>query len=625
MPAVEVALSDIYDKFTRRQFIHGSAGVVATAALASDQLRTGGAAATDTTEQGSDVLSSNLTAISQFNVKVPMRDGVNLSADIYRPKAPGKFPTLLLRTYFDNSLKGKVEFALKFVEQGYAVVLQDVRGRFDSDGAWQPYQNEPKDGYDTQEWIGKQSWCNGKIGCYGTSYDGFTTIMPAPLHSEYVKCMVPTRCQQTCFGHLYNDGVMQINVVFMAGVFYDGRSMQPTLAQSLGHDPKALRLVDWNEVFRRVPLITAVDDIIGDPSYIKEWIQHPQFDEYWKSYGLKDKYADIKSPAYFLTGWYDNLLLESLRNFVGFREKGGSPEARNGTKILIGPWTHGIVDPKGHGWDVDLGQNTTVDTDAVHLKYFDHYLKGVDNGIDQQPPIRLFVMGANRWRDENEWPLARTKWTNYYFGSGGHANTLNGDGTLTLSSPRHDSTPDKYVYDPNDPVPSLGGLISMPAYLQGPKDRRSVEQRKDVLVYTTPPLETDTEVTGPIEVKLYAASSAVDTDFTGTLIDVYPDGRAINICEGIRGARYRESLENPTLIEPGKVYEYSINLWGTSNVFKAGHRIRVEISSSNFPRFARNQNVGAAFGTSAEIKTAEQTIYHDSRYQSRLILPVIPA
>lgn len=561
---------------------------------------------------------------AQFNVKVPMRDGVNLSADIYRPNAPGKFPTLLLRTYFDNALAGKVQFALKFVEHGYAVVLEDVRGRFDSDGEWEPYKHEPEDGYDTEEWIGKQGWSNGKIGAYGTSYDGFTALMPAPLHSKHLVCMVPTRCQQTNFGHLYNDGVMQINVVFMAGVFYNGRTMQPSLAQSLGAQPNALKLVNWDEVFRRLPLITAVDDIIGDPSYIKEWIRHDKYDDYWASYGIKDKYQDIRAPAYLLTGWYDNLLLESLRNFAGFREHGGTPEARNGTKILIGPWTHGILDPKGHGWDVDMGQDTNVDIDALHLRYFDHWLKGIKNGIDEEAPIRIFVMGANKWRDEHEWPLARTQWTNYYLGSNGRANTLDGDGTLSKSRPGQDGSVDKYAYDPNNPVPSWGGLISMPQALQGPRDRRAIEKRTDVLVYTTAPLAEDTEVTGPVEVKLYAASSAVDTDFTATVIDVYPDGRAINICEGIRGARFRESLEHPTLIQPEKVYEFPISLWATSNLFKAGHRIRLEISSSNFPRYARNQNIGNPFGTSAEIRTAEQTIHHDAQYASRLILPVIP-
>ena len=232
-------------------------------------------------------------------------------------------------------------------------------------------------------------------------------------------------------------------------------------------------------------------------------------------------------------------------------------------------------------------------------------------------------MGANKWRFENEWPLARTQFTKYYFHSGGNSNSFHGDGTLSTSPPQEKEPQDSYVYDPSNPVPTLGGQISTHPELQGPKERLLVQQRDDVLVYTSAPLTEDLEVTGPVEVKLYASSSAVDTDFTGTLTDVHPDGKAVHICEGIRGASFRESLENPTPIEPGRVYEYTISLWETSNVFKAGHRIRLEISSSNFPRYARNQNTGHPFGMSAEMKTAEQTIYHDTQYPSHLILPVI--
>ena len=555
----------------------------------------------------------------QFNVKVPMRDGVNLSADIYRPDAPSRFPGLLMRTYWDNANLGKVRQALYFAERGYAVALVDVRGRFDSGGEWEPYVNEPPDGYDTQQWLGQQSWCDGKIGTFGLSYDGFTQLMPAPMRSSYLKCMVPQICQQTNFGHLYNDGVLQLNVVLTAGLFFNGRTLQPMIGQAYGG---GLQVVNYEQLFRRLPLISAVYDIVDAP-YIKDWIRHARYDDYWKSYGIKEKYADIVAPAYFITGWYDNLVHENWRNFVGFREQGGSPQARKGTKIIVGPWTHAI-NAQGPNWDADFGASTTVDINELHMRWYDFWLKGINTGIDQEPPVRIFVMGANQWRTENEWPLARTKCTSYYLGSGGKANSMFGDGTLSLSAPSANGPPDKYVYDPERPVPTLGGTISTHPELQGPRDRRPVERRDDVLVYTGAPLEKDAEVTGPVEVKLYAASSAVDTDFTATLTDVYPDGRAVNICEGVRGARFRESLENPSLIEPGKVYEYTISLWETSNVFKAGHRIRLEISSSNFPRFARNQNTGNPFGMSAEMKAAEQTIYHDARYPSRLVLPVIP-
>ncbi len=616
------------DGINRREFLGGAGGMMLAAIAARSASGDSGTARrgfSDQTEQSTHTRPSgqHYPVKPRFNMKVPMRDGVKLSVDLYRPNAPGKFPTLLMLTYFDNANISKVRQALGFAEQGYAVALVDCRGRFDSDGTWEPYVNEPRDGYDIQEWLGKQPWSSGKIGTFGISYDGFTQLMPAPFHSPSLRCLVPMRCQQTNFGHLYNDGVMQINVVFMAGVFYNGRTMQPSLLQSLGSSPSAPQVINWDEVFRRLPLITAVDDIVDAP-YIKEWIRHDRYDSYWKAYGIKEKYGDIQAPAYFISGWYDNLLHETWRNFQGFRHQGGSAEVRNGSKILVGPWTHGILDPNGHNWPIDLGTDTVVDFNTVHVRWYDYWLKGIQNGIDQEAPIRIFVMGANQWRSENEWPLARTKWTNYYLQSAGRANSLSGDGGLTLSAPGPSASPDKYTYDPRNPVPTLGGSISMPLYLQGPQDRRPIEKRDDVLVYTSAPLAYDTEVTGPVELRLHAASNAVDTDFTATLTDVYPDGRSIIICEGIRGARFRDSMENPGLIRPGKVYDYTVSLWETSNVFKAGHCIRLEVSSSNFPRYARNQNTGQPFGMSAEINPAAQTIFHDSQYPSRLILPIIP-
>jgi putative CocE/NonD family hydrolase len=327
-------------------------------------------------------------------------------------------------------------------------------------------------------------------------------------------------------------------------------------------------------------------------------------------------------PAYLISGWYDNLVHEAWRNFTGLRTQGGSEAARQRTKILIGPWVHRLGQ-KGAGWAVDFGTETETDFLDLHVRWYDYWLKGIRNGIDEEPPITIFVMGANKWRQEREWPLARTEWTSYYLGSKGKANSLRGDGTLSTSRPGPIGSVDSYSYDPANPVPTLGGQISTYAQWQGPRDRRSVQERNDVLLYTSPPLESDVEVTGPVEVKLYAASSAVDTDFTGTLTEVYPDGKAVHICEGIRRASFRSSLEHPTPIVPGDIYEYTISLWETSNVFKAGNRIRLEISSSNFPRFARNLNTGQSFATTTEMKTAQQTIYHDEQHPSRLVLPII--
>jgi len=534
------------------------------------------------------------SVIHQTKVPVPMRDGVKLAAEIFRPDAPGNFPALLSLRYFREGAD-RAEF---FARQGYAVALVDCRGRYDSGGTWVPYVNDPQDGYDAQQWLGTQPWCNGRIGMFGISYNGFTQLMSAPLGSPYLKCLVPHEAQQTNFGHLYNDGVMQLNVVFEFG-----------LHTKQGSQTQRIFPID-HQHYRRLPLLAAVDDFVG-VEHVKDWFRHARYDDYWKSYGIKEKYAKIKVPALFFTGWYDNLCHETWRNYLGFRQQGGSQAAREGTKIVVGPWTHG-------------GSYGMPGLLQLQLRWYDYWLKRRANGMDKQAPIRLYVMGAEKWRDEHEWPLARTRFTRFYLHSCGRANSLCGDGRLTGSPPEADEPPDRFVYDPANPVYTLGGQISTHADVWGPRDRRSAQKRSDVLVYTSEPLAHDTEVTGPVDVELFAASSAVDTDFTATLTDVHPDGRAIHICEGIRGATFRESLERPTPIEPGRVYRFPISLWETSMVFKAGHRIRLEISSSNFPRYARNQNTGLPLGTSAEIRKAQQTVYHSRRHPSCLVLPVIP-
>lgn len=533
-------------------------------------------------------------AVKEERAKVPMRDGVHLAAEIYRPDAPGKFPVLMLLRYFAEG-KRQAEF---FAPRGFVVALVSCRGRLGSEGTWVPYCNEPQDGFDAQQWLGQQPWSNGHIGTFGISYNAFTQTMPAPLASPFLKCLFPVEGQQTNFGHLYNDGVMQLNVVFEFGLHTkQGGQIQKIFRYDHPH-------------YRRLPLIAAVDDF-PNVQHVKDWFKHCRYDEYWKSYGIKEKYPKIQAPAYFVTGWYDNLCHEGWRNFTGFRTQGGSQACRQGTKILVGPWAHGG----------SYGYSELFDR---QLRWYDYWLKDIPNGIDREPPIRIYVMGAEQWRDENEWPLKRTRFTKYFFASSGQANSLGGDGKLQHSPPAADSTPDKFVYDPERPVYTLGGQVSTQPEVRGSKDRRAAQERDDVLVYTSRPLPEDLEVTGPVAVKLYAASSAPNTDFTATLSDVHPDGRAIHICEGIRGVTFRESLENPTLIKPGRIYEYTIDLWETSMVFKAGHRLRVDVSSSNFPRFARNQNTDLPLGTSAEIRTANQTIYHNAQHPSHILLPVIP-
>lgn len=541
-----------------------------------------------------------------------MRDGVGLSTDVYLPQSGGPFPVLLLRTIYDNQADRGFAFVPRFVKAGYAVVMQDCRGRFDSDGDWAPYVNEASDGYDTQEWIGIQTWCDGTIGMFGSSYIGFTQTQTAPLRSRYLKALVPSASQEDNYGHWYVDGALQfhtaINFINMAG-----RTMQRG----------ARELIDSKELYDRLPLISAIDDIVEIPFY-REAIIHSTFDSHWRAYSMKDRYEQVETPAFFLTGWYDNLLHETFKLFHGWNTRGRTEETRKLTKILVGPWDHGNIYDNETVGPLEFGESSKLDIVKEHLRWYDQRLRGLDNGLDEESPIRIFVMGDNVWRYEQEWPLARTHYAHLYLHSDGKANSLGGDGLLSLQAP-DDEPPDRYTYDPNDPVPTTGGQsMGIPLIEAGPRDRRIVERRDDVLVYTSEPVETELEVTGPITLILYAASSAVDTDFTGTLVDVFPTGEAIIICEGIIRARMRESLTNPVFMEPGEIYKFCIDLWETSNVFKAGHQIRVEVSSSNFPRYDRNLNNDREPGMNDEMRLAHQIIYHDRQYPSHITLPTIP-
>lgn len=546
----------------------------------------------------------------EHDLHVPMRDGVMLSAELYRPARGRSFPTLLCRTIYDNQQERYVAWAHEFAANGYAVVLQDCRGRYDSEGIWEPYLCEAEDGYDTHQWIGAQDWCDGGIGTFGISYVGFTQILPAPYRSPYLKALVPTANQEDNFGHFYVDGVLQLQNAVNLG--WIGRRTNRTFSWPL---------VDRNALYQRLPLSTALDGVTEMPTY-QEFLQHPTFDDFWKSYSMKYWYEEVDTPSMFLTGWYDNLVHEQFKCFAGWTQRARSQETRRKTKIVCGPWPHNPIGTSVGFGDVDFGADAEWDIPRLHLRWYDQRLRNIDNGIDAEPALHIFVMGENVWRHEAEWPLARTEWTKYYLHSGGRANSRFGDGLLTTTPPS-DEPPDSFAYDPANPIPTLGGQ-SMFLENCGPMDRSGLQRRDDVLVYSTPPLDQDVEITGPINLVLHAATDCVDTDFTATLIDVHPDGKAINICEGIIRARYRDSMESPTLLEPGRHYAYQVDLWETSNLFRAGHQIRVEISSSNFPRFARNLNTGGELATETEMRTANQTIFHDHLRPSYLLLPVIP-
>ena len=544
------------------------------------------------------------------DVKIPMRDGVETSANVFLPKAEGRFPVILARTPYGKGGTGAGPGHF-YASRGYVYVSQDCRGRGASKGQWVPFVNEARDGKDTHRWILDQPWSSGVIGTSGGSYVGFTQWASAPNAGEYLKAMFPVVPLVDPYGDVaYVGGAFQLALMMGWGAGVSGNSTV-----------RGWNDEQWLKAFRTLPLSTwdtALDDKV---EYLRDWVAHPEFDGYWAQSSLRGRKKEITTPIYVVCGWYDLFAKSVFDHLNAVKVQSRSEHAKNHLHLLMGPWTHGISrDGKVGG--LDFGKEAVVDLNAIQAEWFDHWLKGKETGVDQWPPFRIFVMGRNQWRDELQWPLARTQYTPYYFHSEGSANTLEGDGRLSTAKPGQEPA-DRYVYDPDDPAPTLGGsnLGKCPV---GPHDQTRAEERKDVLVYTSDELTSELEVTGPVKVVLYAASSARDTDWTAKLVDVHPDGRPFNLCDGIVRARYRDSADQPTLIEPGKVYRYEIDLWVTSNVFLPGHRMRVEVSSSNFPRFDRNPNTGHPFGADAELEKANQTVFHDAEHASHVLLPVIP-
>ena len=557
-------------------------------------------------------MNINYTVAMQLDVKVPMRDGVNLSADIYLPQADGPFPTVLMRTPYSNNMDAMIEKARRLANVGYVCVVQDCRGRWDSDGEYYPFR-EGEDGYDTQEWIGRQPWSNGKIGMAGGSYLGAVQWQSAPHRSQYLTCMAPrVICCDYFTGLVYPGGAFQLNVMMTWGMRTNSRTGQ------------SIDFHNWNEALRKLPMV-AMDELAGrNLSFWKDWIAHPAYDDYWDAINDEKRWGEIDAPAFNMGGWYDLYAQHTFINFNGLRQQGRTPAARQ-SKLIVGPWPHALSTSPRTG-DIDFGAHSMADLEALELRWFNYWLKGIDNGIVDEPPLRLFIMGINQWRDEHEWPLARTDWQKWYLHSAGHANTLRGDGVLSPVEPGDEAT-DHFTFDPAYPVQTMGGNNCCSPHIipWGPFDQSAVEMRGDVLCYTTTPLTQDLETTGPISVVLYAATDGPDTDWTAKLVDVSPTGYAKNLCDGIIRARYREGFDQPKLLEANKVYEYTIDVGVTGNVFRQGHRIRLEISSSNFPRFDRNPNTGHPYGVDSDLRPAAQTVHHSRVYPSHIVLPVIPA
>jgi putative CocE/NonD family hydrolase len=559
--------------------------------------------------------------ILQRDVEAKMRDSTVLRADIYRPEASGQFPVLLERTPYDK--RGSVNFGLQAAARGYVAIIQDVRGRYSSEGEWYPFKHESDDGYDTVEWAARLPYANGKVGMLGGSYVGATQMLAAIAHPPHLAGIFPVVTASNYHdGWTYQGGAFEqwFNESWTSGLALDTYRRQMDASVNARQYDDVLPLNSY-PLFN-APLLTPLLSLNRLAPYFLDWLSHPDYDSYWKRWSIEEHYADIQVPAYIVAAWYDIFQGGSLRNYAGITQHGGSEDARKKTRLLVEIGGHAGEGPKIG--DVDFGKDSVVDEDSLILRWYDWLFKGEENGLGQEKPVRYFVMGRNAWQDESSWPPEGTNQVAYFLHSGGRANSASGDGELSTTRPSAE-TADRYTYDPASPVPTTGGPLCCDSHhlKPGAFDQRQVESRPDVLVYTTSAFERDFEVTGPVGLDLYASSSAVDTDLTAKLVDVSRDGFARNLTEGILRARARDSQEQPQLLQPGTVYQFHIDLWSTSNVFLAGHKLRIEVSSSNFPRFDRNLNNGQSAASSSSFVKAENAVWHDREHPSALNLSVV--
>lgn len=560
-----------------------------------------------------------------------MRDGTRLAADIYIPKTSAKLPTILvIGPYGRGIFRSKARW---FAQRGYVFVSVDSRGRFDSEGIWDPFALSHKtDGYDLVEWLADEPWSNGKVGMWGASYHGWTQWWTASSAPPHLAAIAPLNTPADHLeDHPYRDGALTGNWMPDWVSLMSGRTNQV-----LDDGPYGASLERRLQDFKHTPYskINAYRGMENAP-WIATWYQqNKSVDPYWQAIAYQDKehYSKISVPSLSITGWFDVSFRGSPSNFMGMKEFGASAQARR-SKLIIGPWPHNDFGSVVAG--IDYGNEAALDVDGYVLRWFDHYLKGIDNGVANDPPVYVFVMGENKWHAEQNWPLPQAQPTKYYLTSSGQANSQKGDGLLTTTPPS-DAASDTYLYDPRNPT--LDPSTAFPnhnGHIDGAWDTRQSAAGDEVLVYQTPPLTSPIEVTGPVEAILYAATSARDTDWMVRLVDVQPDGRALLLADGVIRARNRDPANQGrfngaqlTTIEPGAVYQYTIDFWrGTGNLFLKGHRIRVEISSSWFPFFLPNLNTGAdnlALVSMTDAVVARQKVHHGTDYPSHILLPVVP-
>jgi putative CocE/NonD family hydrolase len=567
-----------------------------------------------------------IEVVVQHDVPMKTRDGVTLYADIYRPEAEEKFPVILMRTPYDKNVSWAAGPAYQMVRRGYVVVIQDVRGRYTSEGEWYPFRHEQADGYDTVEWAAALPYSDGKVGMIGASYVGATQMLAAIAQPPHLSAIAPNMTASN-----YHDGW-----TYQSGAFeqwfdqnWTSQLAQNTLQRLIEENTDARSGVPTLPIanypvfnFAQLPAEGQLTSTIAP--YYGDWLAHPDYDDYWKQWSIEENFPKISVPMLQVGGWYDIFNAGTLRNYMGAKAHGATEAARTQQHLLIEIGGHA-----GFGrriGDVDFGPHAieNVYTNVI-LDWYDFTLKGIKNEYATDKPVKLFVMGANEYRQEDDWPPPQTRFTKYFLHSNGKANSLRGDGSLSTAAAKSEPS-DSYVYNPTNPTPTFGGPLCCDEHHMepGPRDQRAVENRDDVLVYSIGPLAKDIEVTGPVTATLFVKSSAVDTDFTAKLVDAGPDGFAQDLTEGILRMRYRDSQEHANFMNPGQVYQITVDLWATSNVFLKGHSIRLEIASSNFPRFDRNLNTGEEVKFAHTSVPATNVILHDAQHPSALVLPIMP-
>ena len=562
------------------------------------------------------------------NIVIPMRDGVLTYADLYRPADGGPLPGIVTRTPYDKEVFGAAALpvmpaALKLAERGYAVVVQDTRGRFASEGTFDPFRDEGPDGYDTIEWIAAQDWCDGGVGIYGPSYVGATTMLAAREQPPSLKCAIPIITADDYYdGWTYQGGAYQLGFATLWGMglaaaLYLGRD-RGLEREHLHEIAAAINSAPGSLETRPLESIDGISRREVAPWW-RDWIAHESRDDYWETLRHSSDYSRFQIPMLHVGGWFDIFGLGTVRNFQGIRAASEAPQ-----HLFMGPWAHTNYDR--YLGEMEFGPTGAAAFAGVVARYnqfFDVHLKGATQDI---PAVSYFLMGANEWRTAEEWPPSEAQQRSLYLHSSGNANSARGDGALNEVPALGSEPADRYLYDPDRPVPTEGGAtLQAQVGLPGPRNQQTIESRDDVLCYTTPPLDQALTVAGPVSVSLWATTDTVDTDFTAKLVDVQSDGKAVSLCDGIIRARYRESLSEPRAVLPDEPTRYTIELGSTAHRFAEGHRLRLEVSSSNFPRFAPNPNTGGPLASEADAHPAVQHILHDADYPSELTICVLPA